>query len=119
MTEIEKLEAEIAEKKEVLRRLKEAEKPGRHLDFRKFYRTSIDGVTEFSCDPLLHHLRGLAITLSTTHLRTRPNNTRYIACLRGVKASELDEAHKRICNAFLDELFPVFEKYANIFAHLS
>lgn len=114
MSEIEALEREIAEKKAELRALK-ASRTLCYEPYKKF-KSEIYGSFSLARTDIINHLRGLAICLVTLkeHYRELDGSVYLATANMKPKVCELTKEQTDFCNNFINDIYPIIEKYANI-----
>lgn len=107
------LEAEIKAKKDELKSLKYR----RHIDY-SIYRSFRGGLYDRGCSCGLAHrlspeISALARSLAVIYEETRNDGSKYLCCEKNVKIKDLSFDQISFCNEFVNELYPIIEKYAN------
>lgn len=121
MSEIERLEQEIKEKKAMLRQLKSEKAKGERLNFQKYRMFRADRFAYFGCsDHLVNPLREFVLVLSTINKNKCEDCTTesiHVSCHKP-KVKDIDEQRLRVCNDFIDEIHPIVSKYVDIFLEI-
>lgn len=113
MTEIEKLEAEIAERKARLSQLKKEKRRGEQLCFAQLR----DGLSDDNISVSLHQLanekvRHFVVMFARARKETLRNGRTFLAIDgKQTKIANLSCNEVEICNDFIAELIPIIKKY--------
>ncbi len=123
MKDIEMVRNEIEQRensiKEMEKKLKEAKKELRQ--FEKYRGLKFDAYREYGSgeyfngmakDTFLGALRSL--TLYIIGVEKRPSADRHYLDFQIKKATELNFAETKLCNDFLEEIYPIIEKYMDV-----
>lgn len=120
MTEIERLEQEIKEAQSKLKRLKSEKAEGERLSFRKYHMFGDGRFGYFGgSERLVASLRDFVCILSTIHKSTNNDGAQRIdVSIHKTKVKDISEKRLRVCNAFIDEIYPFVSKYVEIFLEI-
>lgn len=120
MTEIEILEQEIAQKKEQLKQLKEAQKP--HFDYECLctYFNKYDP-QYLIIESVKNNIRGLAKIMTTARLKQFARSEKENVCTDRLqpKMDEIGAEKIALCNEFIKEITPVVGKYMDKFIEMN
>lgn len=120
MTEIEQLEAEIAERKARLSRLKEEKRRGERLCFTQLR----DGLSDDNISVSLYQqatdkVRHFVVMFARARKETlRNGRTRLVIDGKQTKIANLSCNEVEICNDFIAELIPILKKYVHLLNEL-
>lgn len=120
MTEIEKLELEISEKKALLKKMKEEANPKIKYDiYHEYIREKYSA--GYHGSSLTHALRNLALVVSTAKIAHPYDDMSYNRLLFGSapKLETVSVEKIAICNQMISDIFPIFEKYVEVFSKLN
>ena len=120
MTEIERLEAEIAERKARLSKLKKEKRRGERLCFTQLRDgLSDDNISVFLFEQAIDKVRRFVVMLARARKETLGNGrTRLVIDGKQTKIANLSCNEVEICNDFIAELIPILKKYVHLLNEL-
>lgn len=111
MDRILELEKEIEEKRAELKRLRE----NRNFNFSSYNSFENEKYGSYSLGHNISaELRNLCVKLLSMEVKTRADHSEYITTKPRPKVKEMSQYEICLCNKFLEELYPLVEKYARI-----
>ena len=112
MDEIEKLEAEIAEKKKLLSKLKLEKRRGEQLDFKLLLHGLSDVNTSVDIRvQAIDKMRRFVVMWARAEKEVRNGKMRLIIDGKRNKVADLSREEIEICNDFIVELIPIVKKH--------
>lgn len=111
MTDIERLELEIAERKAEIKRIKEERYPSLKYDCIRDPIENKYGRMFGGIDKVTHHLRCMVLQISSMHKYKNMHGMLVTCARREIKISEVSTEKIRICNNLLLEIAPILVKY--------